>query len=451
VPLTQLKPALESSKGRVGPWGGARVLNAFAEQSDGDKAEMYAVQGISGLATWANLGSAPTRGAHWMAGVMYAVVGTVFCSIASNGTPTTLGTIPGTNPVRIEDNGTQIAIHDGNHTGYVWNGTTLATPLNLPSVSDVAFIDGYFVWSVYGGDQFVISAIGDGTSYDPLDIATVEGSPDALVGVVNSHRALLFFGTDTTEIWYDSGDPLFPFARDGNAFVERGCSDRDSTVKLDNTTFWVGNDRVVYRLNGYTPVRVSSYAVERTLDDAKWFRGFTYSEEGHKFYVLNTDLGCWAYDISGIWHERQSFGLNYYRVGCSVEAYGTTYLGSNQTGKFYTYDLDYNDEDGNPIPVTIQLPPVGDGVTRQNFYSLEIFMQTGVGDLVTTNPQAILTYSKDGGQNWSNEMWRTLGAQGQTKTRAIWRNLGEFRQIQLKLMFPDKVKRLVLSYNADIR
>ena len=54
------------------------------------------------------------------------------------------------------------------------SGGTLTTPVNLPSVSDVAFMDGYFVWTIAGGDQFIISGINKGTIYDPLDVATVE-------------------------------------------------------------------------------------------------------------------------------------------------------------------------------------------------------------------------------------------------------------------------------------
>lgn len=452
-----LKPSLETSKGRTGPWGGSRLINAFAEQSNGDKAELYAVMGIPGLTSWSDIGSLPVRGAHQMVGVLYAVVGTGLYSIDSSGTETLLATIPGTNPVRMADNGTQLAIHDGSQTGFVWTGTALVTPLNLSAVSDVAFIDGYFVWTVYNSNQFVISSLGDGTTYDPLDVATVEGAPGNLIGVINDHRELLFFKGGTgavpsTEIWYDSGAQDFPFERQGNAFIERGCIDKDSIVKFDNSTIFVGDDRIVYRLSWYMPERISTHAVERILDDAVWFRAFTYSEEGHKFYILNTDQGTVAYDVATqSWAERQSFNLDYYRVGCAVEAYGTTYFGDNQTGKFYTEDLDTNEEDGNPLPVTIQLPPVGDGVNRQNFYKFEVFMQTGVGDLTTTDPQVILTYSKDGGQNWSNEMWRSMGAQGQTKTRAVWNNLGEFRQIQLRLTFPDKVKKLVLAYHADAR
>jgi hypothetical protein len=447
---TRLKPALESSKGRSGPWAGSRLINAFAEQSNGDNAELFMVQAIPGLQTFSNIGALPIRGAHTMGTTPFAVVGSGFYSIASNGTATLLGTIPGVNPVRIVDNGTQLAIQ-ADTTGFVWSAGILSTPVNLPSVTDVAFIDGYFIWCVANSDQFVISALGDGTLYDPLDVATVEGAPDALVGVVNDHRELLFLGTATTEIWFDSGAADFPFERQGNAFIERGCIDRDSAVKLDNSTFFVGDDRTVYRMDGYTPLRISTYAVERTLDDAQWFRAFTYTEEGHKFYVLNTDLGSWAYDIIGQWHERDSFEIGYYRVGCSVDAYGKTFLGSNQTGKLYSFDLDINDEDGDPMPVTIQLPAIGDGVNKQTLYSFEIFMETGVGDLTTTDPQAILVYSRDGGRNWSSELWRPLGTQGSFQTRAVWRPNVDFRQLQLKIILPDKVRRCALAYHADIR
>jgi hypothetical protein len=39
---------------------------------------------------------------------------------------------------------------------------------------------------------------------------------------MNNHRELLFGGTDTIEVWYNNGAADFPFARQGNAFIERG-------------------------------------------------------------------------------------------------------------------------------------------------------------------------------------------------------------------------------------
>jgi hypothetical protein len=455
--LQKVKPALQSSKGRSEPWAGARLINAFAEQSDGDKADLYAISAIPGLTEFADVGALPVRGAHRMGTTLYAVIGTGLYSIDSTGAETLIDTIPGDNPVRLADNGTELAIHDGDTTGYVYSGGVVTIPVNLDAVSDVTYLDGYFVWTVANSDQFIISGLKDGTSYDPLDVATVEGSPDILSGVVNDHRELLFFGgatgdTPSTEIWADTGNADFPIERQGNAFIERGCIDRNSIVKLDNGTAFVGDDRIVYQLEGYTPVRISTHAVEKTLAQATWFRGFTYTQEGHKFYVLNTDAGCWARDVAtGAWAERRSFGLDYYRCGFAVTAYGKTLFGDNQTGKFYEPDLDVYSENGAAMPVTIELPPIGDGVNRQTLYVFETFMETGVGDLTVTDPQALLTYSKDGGRSWSNEMARSMGAQGEFSTRAVWRINVEFRQLQLRIVLPDKVRRCVIGYYADVR
>lgn len=452
-----LKPALQSSEGRSKKWGGARLVNAFAEMSEGDKAELYAVLTIPGLIEFANIAGLPIRAMHRMGTTLYAVAGTTLFSIASDGTETALGTIGGTGPARMFDNGTQLGIVGGT-TGHVYSGGTVHLPVDLPPVSDGCYVDGYFLWTLASSDQFIISALDDGLTYDPLDVATAEGSPDYLKGVVNDHREVLLFGagdngsTPSTEIWYNSGNADFPFERQGNAFLERGTIDRDSIVKIDNGVHFVGEDRIVYRLDGYSPTRISTHAVEKTLAAASIFRGFTYSQEGHKFYVLNTDQGTWAYDMAtGAWAERQSYASSSYRLGCVASAYGQPIFGDNQTGKLYTASLDVHSEDGAAIPVTIELPPIGDGVNRKTLYALEVFLETGVGNSDAEDPQIIMRYSKDGGNNWSNEMWRSLGAVGRYETRAVWRPNVEFRQLQIRLVLPDKVRRCVIGYHADVR
>lgn len=410
---------------------------------------------IPGLVEFANISGQPVRGTHRMVNALYAVIGSTLYGISSNGTPTTYGTIGGTGPVRIADNGTQLAIHGGSlgQTGYILDTGTLYTqPTNLPPVSDVTYMDGYFVWTVYNSDQFIISALNDGLTYDPLDVATVEGDPDNVVGVVNSHRELGFFGTNTLEIWYDSGDADFPFARSGNAFVERGCIDRNSLVKMDNSVFFVGDDRAAYRLDGYTPVRVSTHAIEYRLAQAAWFRSFTYSQEGHKFYVLNTDVGTFAYDVAtGLWAERQSFGKDNYRISCAETVYGQTILGDAYTGKLYTPSLEVYTEDGALIPVEIGLPTIQASRARVTMYEFEVYCETGVGNADVPDPQIVMTYSKDGGRTYSNEMWRSLGAVGKYLTRAVWRPHVEFRQLEIKLQITDPVRRLVMSCYADVR
>lgn len=453
--MLKTKPALQYSQGRSSTWSGAKLVNCFAEQGNGDQREAFNLSLIPGLAVFATLSTSPVRGIHRMGDVLYAVAGARLYSVNSAGVATDRGSIPGSGRVRMADNGTQLAIVSSN-VGYVLSSGSITTPTNLPAaVSDVAYIDGYILWTVASNDTFVISALNDATTYDVLDIATVEGSPDDLVGLIVDHREVQFFGKQSIEIWYNSGASDFPFERQGNAFIERGCFARDSIVKIDNSVHFLGDDMVVYRLDGYQPVRISTHAIEYEIRNATEAWGFAYTQEGHKFYCLNTDVGCFVYDMStGAWHERKSLDMDNWRAGSAVRVYDQTIFGSNTTGKLYTASLDTYTEDSETISMEITLPTVESG-TRQRLtcYAFELLSETGVG-LTTgqgSDPQAMLTYSDDGGKNWSNEMWRTMGAIGTYNTRAVWRKLGQFRQRQFKIVITDPVRRSVLSYFLDAR
>src|SRR6476659_7865676 len=110
---------------------------------------------LPGLPRFTTLPTTPVRGFHRMGSVLYGVGGSTLYSIASDGSTVALGTILGTGPVRMADNGQELAVVGGN-TGYVYSGGTLQQPVNLPAVTDVIFIDGYFLWTVNQSDQFII-------------------------------------------------------------------------------------------------------------------------------------------------------------------------------------------------------------------------------------------------------------------------------------------------------
>lgn len=448
----RLKPALQYSQGRFPAWSGAKLVNMFSEISEGDKAELYAVMAIPGLDLFCSINSLPLRGMHFMRGVLYAVCGTQLYRIDSDGAFLFLGIIAGVDPVIMVNNGSQLAIQ-ASSAGYVLDSNVLYSSItNLPLVSGLVYVDGYFIWSIADSDQFIISAINDGLSYDPLDVATVEGDPDNIVGIINDHREIHFYGTKTIEIWYNSGAGDFPFARQGNAFIERGCIDRDSIVKIDNSVHFVGDDRVVYRLNGYEPQRISTHAIEYEISKAKWFRAFTYTLLGHKHYVLSTDLGTFAFDIAtGSWHERKSTGLLNYRINGAVNAYGKILASDAYTGRIYVFNEDNNTENGEAIICEIQLPSIETDRNYQTLYSIEAKIQAGVGSIAQPDPKMILSYSTDGGQAYSADIYRDMGKNGDYTARCIWRLGVIFRQLQIHFKLPSPVKRMVISYTADIR
>lgn len=448
--MQPLKPALQFSQGRSLNWSGAELINCFAEKADGDKREDFAVLSTPGLTVWATVGEGPYRGGVVCAGVAYVVSGPWLYSVAQDGSSARLSAIDGTGPVSIACNYSEVCIAAGGK-GYVWSGGAIHFPFS-DGVSAVLYADGYMVWAVRDSEQFFISGLDDALSYDAADTASVEGAPDNIVGMINDHREIQFYGERTTEVFYNSGAANFPFERQGNAFIERGCLDRDSIVKMDNSVYFCGDDRIVYVLSGYTPQRISTHAIEYYLRDASYVRAWTYSLEGHKFYVMECDRGTFCYDVAtGAWHSRKSFNSSWWRCNGALTAYGQTVFGDRTSGNLYLPSMDVNDEAGELIAFEITLPTLEYNRERVTMYSFEVTMDTGPGNAAYPDPQITLQYSDDGGHRWSNEMQRPLGKVGQYRGRAVWRKLGQFRVRQMRLRITDAVRKLVISYWTDIK
>ena len=181
--------------------------------------------------------------------------------------------------------------------------------------STVAFMDGYFCFDAAGTRQWFISGLNDGTQYSGLDFAEASASSSYVRRVMTFHEQVLIFTDKTIEVWWDTGNVSFPFQRYDAALIARGIAAPLAACAEDNTVFWLGEDGIFYRLNGFNTQRVSTFAMEhawaqyplRYLDASC----FVLDQEGHKFIVLQFQSGCatWVYDIAvGLWHERQSYG-----------------------------------------------------------------------------------------------------------------------------------------------
>ena len=156
----------------------------------------------------------------------------------------------------------------------------------------VGYIDGYFVFNQPDSQIIWVTSLLDGTSIDPLEFASAEGSPDGLVSLIVDHREVWLFGTNSVEVWYDAGLTDFPLTRIQGAYNEIGCAAAYSVAKLDNGLFWLGSDArgrgIVYRANGYTGQRISTHAVEfaiQSYNDISDAIAYTYQQEGHAFAV----------------------------------------------------------------------------------------------------------------------------------------------------------------------
>ena len=366
----------------------------------------------------------------------------------------------------------------------------------------VDIVDNYFVYNKpqsqeWGASDF-LSPVSPNLSYGLKD-----GAPDNLVSLIVDHREVYLLGENSSEVWVDVGAVPFPFQRIPGTSTQHGIASVFSVARLGNSFAYVsrnirGEGQIV-QMNGYTPVRISTHAVENTLqnqyiDDAI---AWTYQLEGHEIYVVSfptLDL-TWAYDVATqMWHKwlwvDSDNVYHRHRGNCSALFQNIIIVGDHSNGKLYELSKEVYTDDGNEIRRVRRAPHLVADLQRQYFDEFQIQFQPGVGTTglstqntsnyigdpyyiypsatlsvppnvtlyianqnaintqdVTTNPKAMLRWSNDGGSTWSHEYWVSIGAMGKYKNRAIWRRLGMARDRIFEVVVTDPVNAVIVSAN----
>ena len=428
-----------------------RMVNLFPEVVPEGGKEPAFLQRAPGMTLLATLGTGPVRGLWQFGGYAYAVSGTSLYQVDSNWNAVIKGTVTGSGPVSMSDNGTQLFIAC-NPDGFIYNASTDAfqqiTDPDFPGAVTVGYLDGYFIFNEPNSQKIWVTSLLDGTSIDPLEFASAEGDPDNVVAIFVDHREVWVYGSNSAEVWYDAGLLDFPLARIQGAYNELGCAAAFSIAKMDNQIYWLGRDDrgqgMVFRASGYMGQRISTHAIEWQLQeyaDISDAVGYTYQQDGHSFYVLNFPSAntTWVYDVAtGAWHERASFAngaFNRHRGNSQVFFNGQTVIGDYQNGKIYKFDLDVYADDGQPqkwLRSWRALPTGANTLARTAQHAMQLDCETGVGlnSGQGSNPQVMLRFSDDGGHTWSNEHWKSMGRIGRYGVRTIWRRLGMTMKIR---------------------
>jgi hypothetical protein len=478
-----------------------RMINLFPEAIPNEGKEAGFLNRAPGLRLLATIGTGPIRGLWTFNNVGYVVSGNQLYRIDNSYTATLIGDVAGQTLVSMADNGTQLFIA-ANGPSYVYNSSTLTYgPIidpDFPGAVTVSYLDGYFVFNEPNSQKIWVTALLDGTSIDPLDFASAEGSPDGLVAVEVNNREAWLFGTNSIEVWYDAGTPDFPLARIQGASNEIGCVAPYSVAKLDNSLFWLGQDArgrgIVYRNNGYTGVRASNHAIEwqiQSYGNISDAIAYTYQQDGHSFYVLTFPSAdkTWVYDVATqSWHERAGWvngSFTRHRSNCQMTFNSEIVVGDFENGNIYAFDLDVYADNGEVqkwLRSWRAIPSGQNNLKRTAQHTMQLDCETGVGledydaggdefllaensdfllteagdFLMTTeypatpgyDPKAMLRWSDDGGHTWSNEHWASMGKIGQYGRRTFWRRLGmtvKLRDRVYEVSGTDPVKVAILG------
>ena len=390
-------------------------------------------------------------------------------------------------------------------TMYALNFTQLPVTDGAFQGGDVVdIVDNYFVYNRPNTQQWAASNLLSPITYS-LSFASKDGAPDNLVSLIVDHREVYLLGERSSEVWVDVGTFPFAFQRIPGTSTQHGIAAKASVARLGNSFAYVSRNYrgqgQIMMMNGYIPQRISTHAVEYTLenqyiDDAI---AWTYQLEGHEVYVVSfptLDL-TWAYDTaSQMWHKWLWVDNNNvyhrHRGNCATTFQGMVLVGDWQNGQVYQLDPTNFTDNGQNIRRVRRAPHIVTDLQRQYLEELQIQFQPGVGftglsspgisnavylgtpytikptatlsipgsaiDILgvnaainsftpTTKPQAMLRWSNDGGSTWSNEHWTTIGYEGKYKNRAIWRRLGWSRDRVFEVVVTDPVNAVIISAN----
>lgn len=448
------------------PFDAQRSINLFPVLDDMGK-EIAALYSAPGKSLFSTAGLGPIRGCFFSTkDRAFVVSGSFLFEIDSAGVATSRGSFDtSSGNVTIAENTTQLAICDGSKLyifTYLTNVLAKVTDPDLPSnVGTVAYVDGFFVVNELNSGRFYKSALNDGTSWTALDFATAESSPDNLSCVINALGQLWLFGTTTTEVWTNTGDAAFPFRRISGAKLEVGILSPFSAVEIDNSVMWVGRDKfgqgIVYKAQGFSPVRVSDSSIERFIQKAtspSSMNAYAYQEEGNTFYVLTgggleTSL---VYDLTTQqWHERAFLNIdgNFEPdiASCHMFAFGKHLVGDRRNGRVYELSMDYYDDGGDELCRERIYTHLSDEGQRIRYNALEIGFETGTGlqSGQGSDPLVSLALSKDGARTWIDCGTASIGAVGQYQKKVEFRRLGISEQMTFKIRITEPVKVAIVG------
>lgn len=381
----------------------------------------------------------------------YEVVGTKVYAILPNNALKLLGTLDSNSSYMcsMRDNGVQAFLVDNSPNGYTWdiqNNTGFAKIVDptgtFIGATRADFLDGYLLWNYPQTNEYGCTTQG-ALAFNSTLVGVKDAYPDFISTFCVNQREIYLFGNVRSEIHYNAGNPLFPFAILPGAYIEFGCGAPYSVAMIDKGVFWLGQSElgsgVVIRQSGYNTTVVSNYALSYALQQMTQVSdavGFTFMRDGHMFYGLSFPAGnqTWVFDITlgdpeTGWHQEAFLdlngNLNRSRVVAMAWVNGVN-LGQDWengtlyevTPDYFAADVDLGDGAGivaRPIPRIRTFPRMeaggmgaglrladGKGIVLHRFLA---DFQCGDGPAsVSAPPQLALRVSVDRGRTFGNNI-----------------------------------------------
>src|SRR3990167_2882202 len=431
---------------------GEDLINLFPEAiPQGGKARS-ALFPAPGLTEFGTVSDAAGRGAFAHDGRFFAVFGDTLSEFDSAGTATARGTVAvDGNPVTFDtngDGGAELMITSGG-AGYVLDlsTNTLTTPL-ASGATMCGQLDGFFESLNAATSTMRISEARDGQTWSGTQIAQRTSASDPWIAMIVARGEIYLFGDKTGEVWYNAGLSPFPLAERPEGFFQVGIAATFSLAKFNSTIAWLGRTEAgnpaVYQMDGYTPVKISTPAIEwliQSYDDAGGIEdaiGWSYGREGHAFYILTFPTSDRTFVFDGTtqkWHRRGYWDSDTaqfleYRPVFHASCFNKNLVLDSDSFRVYSLSSTvYTDVGGDELRRVRRMPHVSQENKRIYFGASELECDRGIGQTVGqgNDPVVGLRASNDGGMTWGVSRMRNVGKIGNYTTRVRWDQGGSAR------------------------
>lgn len=469
--MTAVAVPAKSNQQRFSFLGTTALINALAEKLGDDAKGQYAAIPCDGAVSFNAVADTPLRGFIYLEDLdcIYAVYSSSVYKVTYDGTTVTamrIGSVPGIDIVQIVRNQKatpQVGILCSD--GIFIIESDLITKFSDDDLPDdpisIAQQGGYTIIGFEDG-RFFLTSINEMTEVNGLDFATAEQSPDKLIRLWADRGELFLMSQRTVEVWRNTGNADFPFEPLINRAIPRGILAPNSVASFDNTFGWIGENCIVYRMDGYTPIRISSHEIEgkiRDSDNQTGIVGFSWSRSGHEFYTI-TDGESWTFTYDAAtqyWHQRKSYREDVWQIRFALFAWSMVLVGSIHTGTLYYLDNNTFTEADAPMIWTVRSPPMHVFPNGGIVDALHYDMATGYGLVDPAaqgfDPKVMLRIYKDGGNSVAIERQIKLGKRGNYKTRVTSRKLGKIgpQGMVAELSISDPVARSIVLADAKVR
>lgn len=446
-----------------------QVTRNFWPQLQGTKKgrSEYILQSFYGLKTFATQAGSADRGMLQNQGKLYKITDTTLYEVSSSGTYTTLGTIPGSNRCIMKALGAQVVIANGSGAVYIWDGSTLTqnTSPNIGTPRGVAVLNNQAIYDAGTGQGFDVSDVGLPGTINGLNNASAESFSDNLLITYAWRDVLYLMGTESIELWRNSGEGNPPFDKIEGAQISMGLGAIYSVADSPDLQFFLGSDNQFHTL---TPGSTALDTVISTPAMAKQIAGYliksdcigwTMELEGQWFYVATFPAqgATWVYPVGGEWFEWGT-GTGRIRANSYAYVFGKHLVAEHNTGSIYELDAETYTDAGEVIIRTRDSAPIHSGLIGQDnkefeINSLEIVLETGQGILSGqgSDPYIMVSVSRNGGKSFGTERMLRIGKLGERITVRT-NGLGRFKPegCVIRLQTSDPIYWAIHSTNVEM-